>query len=130
MAKEVINVPSPKFHYSQAIKTEAFIFVAGTVGNENPDTGEDVHGIEAQTHQCLQNVKRSLESAGSSLADVVYTTVYIPNRDDFPKMNEVYKGYFPEDPPARATIVAGLVSPKMLVEIQCIAQRANGVGPG
>jgi len=125
MVKEVINVPPSKFHYSQGIRTEEYVFVAGTVGNENPDTREEVHGIEAQTHQCLQNIKRTLESAGSSLDGVVYTTVYIPNRDDFLKMNEVYKGYFPKDPPARATIVAGLVSPKMLVEIQCIAQHLS-----
>lgn len=123
MAKQAIITPHPpKFHFSAGIKTEQFIFVAGTVGHENPDTGEELEGIEAQTRQCIENVREVLESAGSSLDDVVTTTVFLPNRDDFLKMNEVYKTYFPKDPPARATIMAGLVSPKMLVEIQCIAR--------
>ena len=121
MAKQVSNVPKPKFHFSQGITCDQFIFIAGTVGNTNPDTGEEVEGIEAQTHQCLNNIKRTLESLGSSLDDVVYTTVYVPNRDDFLKMNEIYATYFPKDPPVRATIIADLVSAKMLVEVQCIA---------
>ena len=127
MVKQVVITPHPpKFHYSAGIKTEQFIFVAGIVGNKNPDTGEEIKGIEAQTRQCLKNIKEVLEAAGSSLNDVVTTTVYIPNRDDFLKMNETYKTYFPKDPPARATIIAGLVSPSMLVEIQCIAVRSSG----
>ena len=126
MVKEVVSTPHPaRFHYSMGIKAEPFIFVAGIVGNENPDTGEKVKGIEAQTRQCLENVKEVLEAAGASLKDVVSTTVYLPNRDDFLKMNEVYKTYFTEDPPARATIIAGLVMPAMLVEIQCIACRPS-----
>ena len=126
MAKQAIITPHPpKFHFSSGIKTEQFIFVAGTVGHENPDTGEELEGIEAQTHQCVKNVREVLESAGSSLDDVVTTTVFMPNRDDFLKMNEVYKTYFPKDPPGRANIIAGLVSPKMLVEIQCIARYSS-----
>lgn len=126
MAKQAIITPHPpKFHFSAGIKTEQFIFVAGTVGHENPDTGEELEGIEAQTRQCIENVREVLESAGASLDDVVTTTVFLPNRDDFLKMNEVYKTYFPKDPPARATIMAGLVSPKMLVEIQCTARYSS-----
>ncbi len=127
MAKQVIVTPHPpKFHYSAGIKTEQFIFLAGIVGHENPDTGEEVKGIEAQTRQCLENIKEVLETAGSSLSNVVSTTVYLPDMDTFLKMNEVYKTYFPKDPPARATVSAGLVSSKMLVEIQCIAVRSSG----
>ena len=123
MAKQaIITSHPPKFHFSAGIKTEQFIFVAGLVGHENPDTGEELEGIEAQTHQCIKNVREVLETAGSSLDDVVTTTVFLPNRDDFLKMNAIYKTYFPKDPPARATIMAGLVSPKMLIEIQCIAR--------
>ncbi len=122
MAKQVITTPHPpKFHYSAGIKAEPFIFVAGIVGHENPDTGEEIKGIESQTRQCLENIKEVLETAGSSLSDVVSTTVYLPDMDNFLKMNEVYKAYFPKDPPARATVSADLVSPSMLVEIQCIA---------
>ena len=122
MAKEVIVTPHPpKFHYSAGIKTKQFIFVAGIVGHQNPDTGEEIKGIEAQTRQCLENIKEVLENAGASLSDVVSTTVYLPNMDDFLKMDATYKAYFPKDPPARATIVAGMVLPGMLIEIQGIA---------
>ena len=123
MAKQVIVTRhAAPIYYSQGIKTEQFIFVAGMVALENPDTGEKLKDVEAQTRQSLEFVKETLETAGSSLNDVVSTTVYLTNRDDYPKMNEVYKAYFPKEPPARATlIVAGLVRPEMLVEIQCIA---------
>jgi len=128
MVKEVITTGRPPtgLPFSPGIKTEHFIFVSGTVGNKNPDTGEEVKGIEAQTRQSLDIIEEILEAAGSSLSDVVSATVYLPDIDNFLKMNEVYKEYFPKDPPARATISAGLVSPSMLVEIQCIAVRSSG----
>ena len=127
MAKQVIITPHPaKFHYSKGIKTEQFIFVAGVGGHKNPDTGEEVKGIEAQTRQSLEAIKEVLEAAGSSLNDVVSATVYLTNRDDFLKMNEAYKAYFPKDPPARTTIIAALPLPGMLVEVQCIACHSSG----
>ena len=127
MAKQVIITPHPtKSHLSQGIKTEQFIFVAGMTGYKHPDTGEAVEGIEAQTRWCLENIKETLEAGGSSLNDVVSATVYLKNVDDFLKMNEIYKAYFPKDPPARATVIAGLVQPSMLVEIQCIACHSSG----
>ncbi len=121
MTKEAIITPHPpKFHYSAGIKAGQFIFAAAP-GHEEPDTGEEIKGIEAQTRQCIETIKEVLESAGSSLDDIVSTTVYLVNPNDFLKMNETYKTYFAKDPPARATIVTGLVWPSMLVEIQCIA---------
>ena len=127
MVKEVIITPHPaRFHYSQGVKTEQFIFLAGITGFRNPDTGEDIDGIEAQTRQSLELIKETLEAAGATLDDVVIATVYLKNQDEFLKMNEVYKDYFPKDPPARATIMTGFVSPKALVEIQCIACRPSG----
>ena len=122
MTKQVINTPHPTtLPYSKGIKTGQFIFVAGTVGHQNPDTGEEIKGIEAQTRQCLEGIKEVLESAGASLDGVVSTTVYITRADDFQRMNEVYKTYFPQEPPARATVVVGLMNPAMLIEIQAIA---------
>ena len=122
MARQVVITPHPaKFHYSVGIKTEQFIFTAGVGGHANPDTGEEIKGIEAQTRQCLDTIKEILEAAGSSLSKVVNVTVYIKNPDDFIKMNETYKTYFPKDPPTRTTIVTGFVLPSMLVEINCIA---------
>ena len=124
MSKEVIITPHPPTApYSRGIKTEQFIFLAGMTGYRNPDTGEEIKGIEAQTRQSFALVKETLEAAGSSLSDVVTATVYLINRDDFPKMNELFKAYFPEDPPARTTIITPLVSSSALVEIQCIACR-------
>ena len=127
MVKQVVITPHPaKLPYSQGIKTEQFIFVAGQTGHKNRDTGEEIKGIEAQTRQCLEGMKEILESAGSSLSDVVNATVYLKNPGDFPQMNEVYKSYFPKDPPARATVIANLVSPSILVEIQSIACYSSG----
>ena len=126
MAKQVIVTPHPpKFHYSAGIKTKQFIFAAAP-GHEDPDTGEAIKGVEAQTRQCLETIKEVLEAADSSLSDIVSTTMYLVNADDFLKMNETYKEYFPKDPPARATIITELVWPSMLVEIQCIACHQSG----
>ncbi len=84
-------------------------------------TGEEVRGLEAQTRQCLDNIKEVLEAAGSSLKDVVKVNVYLRNADDFARMNEVYESYFTEDHPTRCTVVPGLANPNMLIEIECIA---------
>lgn len=122
MTKEIVITPhAPGAHYSQAIKTEQFIFVSGIGGYQNPDTKEPIEGIEGQTRQCLELIKETIEAAGASLNDVVSVTVYLRNPEDFRLMNRVYKTYFPTDPPARATIVTGLVVPGMLLEVQCIA---------
>lgn len=83
--------------------------------------GKEIKGIEAQTRQCLENMKQVLEIAGSSLDDVVKVTVFLGNVTDYIKMNEVYKSYFSKDQPARSTAVTGLVIPNMLIEMECIA---------
>ena len=122
MAKQVITIPgAPARPLSPGVKAGGFIFVSGQVGHEDPKTGEAREGIAAQTKQCLENIKRVLELAGSSLDDVVKTTVFLGNVVDLAEMNEVYRSYFPKDPPARSTLVAGLVRPGMLIEIECIA---------
>jgi 2-iminobutanoate/2-iminopropanoate deaminase len=121
MAKEVITVPTkPKSPLSPGIKAGDYIFVSGQVGTVD-DKGREVKGIEAQTRQCLENMKLVLETAGSSLSDVVKVTVFLVTVDDFAKMNEVYQSYFPKDYPARSTVITGLVRPSMLVEIECVA---------
>ena len=107
--------------YSPASKAGNYIFVSGQVGFTDPDTGKDIEGIEAQTKQCLNNMKRVLGSMGASLSDVVKVTIFLENRDDFAKMNEVYQGYFRGNKPARSTVVTGLINPKMLIEVECIA---------
>lgn len=107
--------------YSQAIRTDNFVFTAGQVGLD-PATMELVEdGIEAQTRQVLTNLQHVLESADSGLKFVVKTTVFLQDMGDFAAMNTVYAEFFPENPPARSTVqVAGL--PKgALVEIECVA---------
>lgn len=121
MAKKVITVPNaPKLPYSPAIRSGDFIFVSGQVGFID-SAGKEVKGIEAQTRQCLENIKQVLSAAGSSLNDVVKVTVFLNNASDFNQMNEVYRSYFPKEYPDRSTVVTIPVIPYMLVEIECVA---------
>ena len=121
MGKEVITVPkAPKYPFSPAIRAGDYIFVSGQPGFIGAG-GKEVKGIGAQTRQCLENIKRVLEAAGSSLNDVVKVTVFLGNAGHFAQMNEAYQSYFPKDYPARSTIVTSMAIPNMLVEIECIA---------
>lgn len=121
MAKEVITVPnSPKYPFSPAIRAGDYIFVSGQGGFIDAE-GREVKGIEAQTKQCLENIKQILETAGASLADVVKVTIFLGNVADYDKMNEVYQSYFPQNYPTRSASVTGLVMPNMLIEMECIA---------
>jgi 2-iminobutanoate/2-iminopropanoate deaminase len=98
-----------------------YVFVSGQIGNLD-DKGKAVRDFEGQAKQCFKNMKEVLATAGSSLADVVKTTVYILDRSDYRKMNEVYREYFTGNFPARSTIiVSGLATEDMLMEIECIA---------
>lgn len=121
MVKKVISIPdAPKLPFSPAIRAGDYIFVSGQVGLVDAK-GKEVKGIEAQTRLCLENMKRVLVAASASLDDVVKVTVFIRNQEDFARMNEVYQGYFPEDKPARSTVVAGLAAANMLIEMESIA---------
>jgi len=106
--------------YSSAVKAGNYIFVSGQVGIWNPETGEEIKGIEGQCRQCLENMKRILDTAGLSLNDVVKVTVYLLSAEDFAAMNKVYTSYFSTDRPTRSTVVSGLVIPGALIEMDCI----------
>jgi 2-iminobutanoate/2-iminopropanoate deaminase len=127
--KEVIVAPkAPKAlgPYSAAIKVGSFVYCSGQTGL-NPVTNELAEGgLEGQTHQVLRNLKSVLEAAGTDLAHVVKTTVFLKDMADFQKMNAIYGEYFTESFPARSTIqVAGL--PKNgLVEIELVAVLPDG----
>ncbi len=126
MGKEVINLPGgPQRPYSQAVRAGDFVFVSGAEGTVNPATGEKVTGIQAQTRQCLENIKRVLTAAGTSIDNAVKCTVFITTAEHFQPMNEVYWSFFGTDLPARSTVVTGLVRSDMLVEIECIAYRPD-----
>jgi len=107
--------------YSQAIKANGFVFVAGQVGIE-PDNPQPVgDGIRAQTEQTLLNLRAILEAAGSGLDRIVKTTVYLRNLDDFQGMNEIYRKHVGDVPPARATLEVSALPSGALVEIDAIA---------
>ena len=117
------SAPQPIGPYSQGIKTGNFLFVSGQ-GPTDPKTGKMIEvDIEKQTRQTLQNIKAIVEDSGLTLGDVVKVSIFLKNASDFQKMNEVYKTFFQENPPARTTVQAEFVSPGMLIEIDAIACR-------
>ena len=115
--------------YSQAIKANGFIFTAGQIALD-PSTGQAVAGgIKEQTTRVLENVKAILEAGGSSLGQVVKTTVFLKNFNDFAAMNEVYASYFgadgdgvPGNWPARSTVEVARLPRDLLVEIEVVAE--------
>lgn len=107
--------------FSQAIKTDTLIFTSGQLPID-PATGEIVAGdIKKETRQVLFNLKEILIKAASSLEDVVKTTVFITNMDDFPKVNDVYEEFFPNQHPARSCIAVSGLAKGANVEIEAIA---------
>lgn len=127
MRKAVVtpDAPRPKGPYSPAIVADGFVFVAGQAC-VNPKTNDYEFGdVQSETRRTLENIRAILEAAGSSLKDVVRVGVFLADMKDFAAMNEVYKEFFSEDPPARTTVGAQL--PKIKVEIDCIARLSNRV---
>lgn len=122
--KEIIsteNAPDAIGPYSQAVKVGNMVFLSGQIPID-PKTGEFVSSeIGEQTAQVLKNLRAVLEAAGTSLNNVVKTTVFLIDMNDFATMNEVYAKYFSENKPARATVQAGRLPRDARVEIECIA---------
>lgn len=115
------DAPKPVGPYSQAIRAGDFLFVAGQVP-VIPETGEFVtESINAQTQQCMNNIKMILNAAGSGLTDVVRTTIYLTNMQDFSEVNEAYGNFFDLDPPARTTIGVASLPKGVAIEIDVIA---------
>ncbi len=108
--------------YSQAIDTGSFVFASGQIPL-NPANGEVVEGIKAQTEQSIANVPASLNEAGLTLDNVVKTTVFLADMNDFAAMNEVYGNAFKAPYPARSAVAVRELPKKVLVEIEVIAMR-------
>ncbi len=108
--------------YSQAIDTGTFVFASGQIPI-NPADGKIAEGIKAQTMQCIANVTAILNEAGLGLENVVKTTVYLQDMNDFAAMNEVYGEHFPAPFPARSAVAVRELPKKVLVEIEVIAAR-------
>lgn len=113
---------APNPNLSPAIKAGNVIYLSGMLGvnRDQPDTT-----IGGQTRRSLEALKSTLEAAGSTMDRITKCTVFLTSVADFQGMNEVYRTFFPRDPPARSTVVvAALVSPGAKVEIECIAVAA------
>ena len=106
--------------YSQAIEANGMIFVSGQLP-VNPETGTMPESIEEQARQSLENLKNILQEAGLSMDNVVKTTVFLADINDFAAMNEVYAKYFTANPPARAAFAVQKLPMGVLVEIEAIA---------
>jgi 2-iminobutanoate/2-iminopropanoate deaminase len=115
------NAPAAIGPYSQAIKVGNLVFISGQIPII-PATGEILGGdIKLQTRQALENLKNILDAAGSSLDNVVKTTVFMKDLNDYTAINDVYKEFFTNKPPARAAVQAARLPRDVGVEIEAIA---------
>jgi 2-iminobutanoate/2-iminopropanoate deaminase len=122
--KEIISTegaPAAVGPYSQAVRVGDLIYTAGQIPLL-PQTGKLVEGgIETQTRQVMQNLAAVLEAAGSSLAQVVKTTIFVTNINDFAAVNQVYGSFFTDKPPARSTVQVAALPLGAKVEIEAVA---------
>jgi 2-iminobutanoate/2-iminopropanoate deaminase len=126
MTKQVVRTeaaPAPfqGAPYSQAIKANGFVFVAGQLGLVPGEQALVPGGIAEQTEQAMANLRAILEEAGSSLGQLVKTSVFLQSLDDFAGMNEVYGRHVGDNPPARSTFEVAKLPSGALVEIEAIA---------
>jgi 2-iminobutanoate/2-iminopropanoate deaminase len=128
MARERIQTngaPAAIGPYSQAIASGTLVFASGQIALD-PASGQLVEGdVRAQTRQAFHNLSAVLEAAGSSLGQVVKTTVFLVAMADFTAMNEVYGEFFANDPPARSTIAVAELPRNARVEIEAVALRSD-----
>ena len=114
------NAPAAIGPYSQALRTGNMMFVSGQIPDD-PATGKMADAIEEQAKQSLTNLKNILEAEGLSLSNVIKTTVFLADLNDFAKVNEVYAGFFEAPYPARSCVQVAAIPKGAGVEIECIA---------
>lgn len=120
------SAPAAIGPYSQAIILDGMVYCSGQVGLD-PATGQLVEGdVRTQAQRALQNLSAVLEAAGSSLANVVKTTVFLTDMANFTAMNEIYASFFGDTPPARSTVAVAELPKGAQVEIEAIAARVAG----
>ena len=120
---ETDEAPDAVGPYSQAVAADRLVFVSGQLGIIPGTKKLAGPGIEEQTRQAMENIAAILERAGSSLDQVVKTTIYLSDMDNFGPANETYGRFFPRDPPARATLQAAALPLGALIEIDAVAIR-------
>src|SRR4249920_3202204 len=124
MAKEVIystNAPEPIGPYSQAIKVGNMLFVSGQVAIQKPSGNLITGNITDESHQVMKNLEAVLTAGGMDFSNVVKTTIFLKDMNNFPKVYEVYGSYFKDQPPARETVEVSRLPKDVNVEISCIA---------
>jgi 2-iminobutanoate/2-iminopropanoate deaminase len=122
--KEIIltdKAPKAIGPYSVATKAGGFIFTAGQIGIDPVTVDLVAGGIETETRQVLLNLSNVLTAAGSTLQQVVKTTVFLRDMSDFSRMNAVYAEFFPQNPPARSTVQVSALPKGAVVEIEVVA---------
>jgi aminoacrylate peracid reductase len=113
--------PPPLAPYSPGTKAGNAVYVSGMLALDSDGNMVGAGDIKAQTRQVLETIRSVLEAAGGSLKDITFNHIFLTDMSDYAGMNEVYREYFPKDPPARYCIRADLVKPGFLVEIASIA---------
>ncbi len=114
------KAPKPVGPYSQGIVSNGFVYTAGQ-GAIDPSTNQWAGGdIKQQTVRVLENIKAILDASGSSLDKTVKVNVYLKKKEHFAEMNEIYKSYFNNEPPARTTVITDLLRDDMLIEIEAV----------
>lgn len=124
MSNKIISTekaPAAIGPYSQAVVVGGVVYTSGQIPVNPATGGVDAADIEGQTRQAFENLKNVLEAAGSNLAKVIKTTVFIQHMDDFVRMNEVYAGYFTGGYPARSCVEVARLPKDVLVEIEAVA---------
>jgi 2-iminobutanoate/2-iminopropanoate deaminase len=125
MTRQAISTttaPAAVGPYSQAIVSGDLIFCSGQLGID-PVTGELADGVEAQAERALRNLAAVLDAAGASLNDIVKTTIFLADIDDFAAINAIYARSMPDPPPARSTFAVGALPKGGRIEIEAIARR-------
>lgn len=123
MTREVISTqkaPGAVGPYVQAVKTDGMVYCSGQLGID-VNVGKLADGVEAQAHCSMKNLGAILEAAGSSYKNIVKTTIFLADMDDFAVVNKIYESYFGGDYPARSCFQVAKLPLGGLVEIECIA---------
>lgn len=127
MKKQAINAknaPAAVGPYVHGVATENMIFTSGQLGID-PATGEMPEGVEAQAHLSLKNLGAVLEEGGATYADVIKTTVFLDDMNDFAVINGIYAEYFTGEAPARSCVEVAKLPKGGLIEIEAIAVKRN-----
>ena len=116
------KAPAANGPYSQAIEVNGMVYTSGVIPVV-PSTGEIPEGAAAQAEQAIGNLAELLKAAGTSVENVVKTTVFIKNMDDFGKINEIYAKFFTEPYPSRSCVEVARLPKDVLIEIEAIATK-------